>query len=547
MNLSLINRRDFLRTSAGAALALGSSPLAVAETKREKAPFRVLYSNDTTNVTGCVSPFHQAREPFRREMLEASVDEVAGIGVDAHFLQPGLGMVPMWPSKVLPLEEHYAWIKERYGQSPDSFGRFVLGGGDIVQIFVDRCRLRGQAPFISFRLNDAHHKEWTDAKKGEKVGSLGMSVTRFYHDHPEYRIKAGSSRGADVVQNWAMPEVRAQKFALIQELCENYDLEGLELDFLRFYNFFRPEETTRGQRAEIVTGFVRQVRELLDRTSRDGRRRWLCARLPCVAKSFDSLGIHLPQMVAAGLDMVNLSASYFTVQQTDLAKIRAMIPNAAVYLELCHTTWTGEKLQPGYDVIPYRRTTPEQYYTAAHLAYARGADGLSAFNFAYYREHGLAGRGPHGEPPFEIFQHLRDPQWLAKQPQHWFLAQGWNNPWVRPPILPRSLALGGKTGFSLDLAPPPGGWQRGGRLRLQTAEAHDDRRWRVRLNDETLAPSDDVSEPYPVPYPAMLGTRETLRAWQVPANLLRDGVNRFEFMLEAGGEPRLQFLDLAVV
>ena len=69
--------------------------------------------------------------------LEATVDEVSGL-VDAHLLQPGLGMVPMWPSKVIPLDEHYAWIKQRYGQKPDSFGQFVLNGGDVVQTFIDR-------------------------------------------------------------------------------------------------------------------------------------------------------------------------------------------------------------------------------------------------------------------------------------------------------------------------------------------------------------------------------------------------------------------------
>jgi hypothetical protein len=137
-----MNRRRFIQTSAMAATA----PLFAAQV-RPKAPFRVIYSNDTTNITSCVSPFHQAREAFRPEMLEASVDEVAGL-VDAHFLQPGLGMVPMWPSQVLPLAEHYAWIKERYGQGPDSFGKFVLSGGDIVKVFIERCRQRGQAAFI---------------------------------------------------------------------------------------------------------------------------------------------------------------------------------------------------------------------------------------------------------------------------------------------------------------------------------------------------------------------------------------------------------------
>lgn len=181
----MLDRRRFLQTSAA---ALSSAPFVHADSKHPsgKAPFRVIYSNDTTNITSCVSPFHKAREPFRATMLEATVDEVEGL-VDAHFLQPGLGMTPMWPSKVMPLEEHYAWIKERYGVGPDSFGNFVMRGGDIVKVFVDRCRATKQAPFISFRLNDAHHKEFTHPKPGDKPGgSMGMSVTRHYVEHPEF-------------------------------------------------------------------------------------------------------------------------------------------------------------------------------------------------------------------------------------------------------------------------------------------------------------------------------------------------------------------------
>ena len=200
-------RRQFICTAAGLTFAAVTGVRA-AENARGKAPFRLLYSNDTTNITSCTSPFHKKGELFRKEMIEATVDEVEGTGVDAHFLQPGLGMVPMWPSNVLPLAEHYAWIQERYKQGPDSFGKFVLGGGDVVKVFIERCRQRGQAPFISFRLNDAHHKEFVDPKPGAKPGSsIGMSVTRFYAEHPEYRIKPGSLRGADVVQNWAVAEV----------------------------------------------------------------------------------------------------------------------------------------------------------------------------------------------------------------------------------------------------------------------------------------------------------------------------------------------------
>lgn len=537
----LVNRRQFLQTSA----VVATTPLFAAEL-RPKAPFRVLYSNDTTNITSCISPFHQAREAFRPEMLKATIDEVAGL-VDAHFLQPGLGMVPMWPSKVLPLAEHYAWIKERYGQGPDSFGNFVLGGGDVVKVFVEHCRERGQAAFISFRMNDAHHKEFVDPKPGDKPGSsIGMSVTRFYAEHPEFRIKPGSLRGADLVQNWAVPEVRAEKFALIRELCENYDLDGLELDFLRFYSYFRPEETPLDQRRAIMTAFVRDVRELLDRTARSGKRRWLCARVPCHLPALGVLGLDLKALVAAGLDMVNASAHYFTTQQHDLAAIRKETIGATLYFELCHTIWQGDKVQAGYDVFPFRRATREHLHTSAHLAYARGADGISLFNFAYYRQHGQGeGRGHFGEPPFDALKALRDPQALAQQPQHWFIASGWRAPGMKPLPVPRTIEPSKPTRFVFDLATPIGGWKDNARLRIQTSHPLADGNWTAKFNDEPVAATADVSEPFAVPYPSMLAKPEELRAWTIPARLLREGANRFDLQHALTAAVTVVFVDLA--
>jgi len=533
-----MNRRHFLQSTAAAA----SAPFLAAEA-RPKPPFRVLYSNDTTNITSCVSPFHQARQPFRKEMLEATVDEVAGF-VDAHLLQPGLGVVPMWPSKVINLEKHYAWIKERYGIGPDSFGNFALKGGDIVQVFIDRCRLRGQAAFVSVRMNDAHRKEYVDAKPGDKPGSsIGMSVTRWYAEHPQYRIKPGSERGADRVLNWAVPEVRARMLALIQELCENYDLDGLELDFLRTYSYFRLEETPLDQRRAIMTGFVKDVRDLLDRTTRDGKRRWLCARVPCYLEALDVLGLDLAALTTSGLDMVNASAHYFTTQQHHLDAIRRRVPDAALYFELCHTLFKGDKVQAGYDVFPYRRATREHLHTSAHLAYAKGADGISLFNFAYYREHGKGeGRGSFAEPPFDALKELSDPKTLARQPQHWFIAPGWRAPGMKPLPVPRKIEPGKPAAFTFHLASPQGGWKNTARLRAQFDQAPGAGEWRATFNGELIPTTADVSEPFPVAYPSMMGAPDELRAWNVPPALLREGANKFEL---TGPEATVLFLDLA--
>jgi hypothetical protein len=527
-----MKRRHFIQT-------LAATPLLAVES-RSKVPFRVLYSNDTTNITSCVSPFHAARAPFRKEMLEATVDEVSGL-VDAHFLQPGLGMVPMWPSKVIDLREHYAWINERYQQKPDSFGRFVLDGGDIVKVFIDRCRAKGQAAFISFRMNDAHHKEFVDPKPGDKPGSsIGMSVTRFYAEHPEYRIRPGSLRGADLVQNFSIPEVRAQKLALLRELCENYDFDGLELDFLRFYSYFRTDETPLEQRRAIMTELVKDVRQML------GSKRWLCARVPCYLPALDVLGLDLKALVEAGLDMVNASSHYFTTQQHDLSVIRRQTQGAALYFELCHTIWKGDKVTAGYDVFPFRRATREHLHTAAHLAYSRGADGISLFNFAYYRQHGQGvGRGLFGEPPFEVVSALRDPQALAQESQHWFLAPGWRAPGMKPLALPRLVKPTQTATFHFDLAAPAQGWRHAMRIRIQADKSITDAECLATFNDESIPSTSDISEPFAVPYPSMLAMPDELRAWLIPANLLREGRNFFSVSLKSGEPFSLQFVDLA--
>nr|WP_321465888.1 hypothetical protein [uncultured Desulfobulbus sp.] len=454
------------------------------------------------------------------------MDEVAG--VDAHLLQPGLGWIPWWKSKVYPAEEHYRWYEKRSGKAPDSFGRYMLAGGDMVRVFIDRCRMRGQAPFISLRMNDAHHVE--------DPGSIWVS--RFFADHLDWRIGPNMTKTQQRVLNWAIPEVPAHKLAIIRELCANYDFDGFEMDFMRIYSYFRLDQTTSAQRRTIMTNFVRDVRAAL------GPQRWLCARVPCYLATHDALGIDLPAMFAAGLDMVNLSASYYTVQQTDLAVIRKLVPEAALYLEMCHTTWTGRRPVgvKGYDVAPFRRATPEEMYTAAHLAYARGADGVSLFNFAYYREHGGQGRGPFSEPPFQILPHLGDRTWLARQAQHWFLAPGWRPPFVKGHLLPRKLGVGQTVAFTLDLAPI----KVAGRLRVQGEASLGESRWKARINGVELSSTSDVSEPYPIPYPQMLGKPNEMRAWQVPAVLLRNGPNRVEFTLLSGPRARLMFFDLAL-
>lgn len=545
------NRRQFVQTAGllgAASLVRRRTFAAPADRRTGKAPFRMLYSNDATNVTGTVSPFHKKGESWRPEMLEASIDEVTAHGVDAHLIQLAHGQVPWYRSKLYPLEEHHRWWSEFFHVDPKNpafnlggVHRFILDGGDVLQVFIDRCRRAGQAPFVSLRMNDAHHVEHVHTRGNTR----GLhSISRFYAENPSYWL----GKDPKSMLNWAIPEVRNRMFGLITEQCLNYDLDGFEMDFLRHPNYFRQHETTPRDRVAIMTEFVARVRAVLDQGAR-GRRRWLGVRIPCYAAGFSPLGIDIAAWAAAGVDLFNVSPHYYTVQQTDLALVRQAAPGATVYQEMCHSIWNGQRVADGYDAFTFRRATAEQYETTAHLAYDQGADGVSLFNFAYYREHGAGERGPFGEPPFGVLDHLGDRTHLARRPQHWFVATGWKPPFggMRVPM-PRRVTTGKVERFELTFAPPTGGWKQRGRLRIQAAKDLGASRWTARLNGVILAATDDRSEPYAQPYPSLLGTPAQSRAWRVEPDQLRAGPNTIEFTLDSGrsGAVDVVYLDLAI-
>jgi len=506
-------------------------------TRPTKPAFRVLYSNDFTN-TGIVTPWHKKGEPFKPEHLRASVREAKGASV--HMLQPAHGAVPWWPSKLYPLPEHHAWWAKNYGIDPEKLRypgvhNYILGGGDPFKDFIDECNKDGQAPFISMRLNDRHHLHHA-LTPGNRQGM--HAISRFYVEHPEWWLGSVGS-GLD----WSVPEVRQHMFAFIEEICQNYDIAGFELDFMRFPFFFKDEEPV-DKRIEIITQFVAEVRALLDRTAKPGSHRWLCARVPCKLEMLADIGVDLPSMVDAGVEMLNLSPTYFTYQGHDVAKIRRLVPDAAIYLELCHCTMTGERLTTtGGDNFLFMRTTDEQYYTTAHVAYRRGADGMSLFNFVYTRDHGVAGRGPFNEPPFHVLEHLADPEWLARQPQWYFLAENWFT--QSSGQLPSRFEKGDARTFELDMAPTK--HQSGeGVFRLMTEGEAAGRQWMVKVNGTTLESTEYVHKPIDHPYESGMGEPSQYACFKCPRRLVRDGVNKIALILEDGTPATVRYLDLAL-
>ena len=543
-----MHRRQFLQAAAAASLSGGAlsrvPELAAAAPTTGKAPFRLWYNNDTTNIMGVDSPFHQRGEPLTDEAIFGSIDEVAGRGVDAYALSPGLGHVPFWKSEVYP--DHFQWWMKKTGLEPDAYGRYLLDGGDMVRALVERCRHHGMAPFVSLRMNDVHRLENVGKKTPESIW-----VSRFYEENPDLLLEPDHPRRRPKGyyhwrgQNWAQEEVRRRKLAYLTELCENYDLAGVELDWLRDQHIF-PQGFPLTEKREILAEFHAQVRAVLDRTAPAGKRRYLGVRVPLALAGHDEFGFDVTAAIEAGVDILNCSGWYQSQPSTDLSKIRRLAPGATIFQELTHSAGAlrlvADSNSSGYGTDPFPRTSDEMFLTAANLAYQRGADGISLFNFVYYR----MGSGPLSwlvrEPPFHVLPKLLDRDWLSRQPQLYWIA-----PWPYLRQVRHPIEAGSSGDYRFDVALPKRTLEPEARLRVVCKQPIGDAALVASVNGTRVEPTAEAGPPFDYPYDRLLGGHEHRRAWVCPSGLLREGINTVRIRLDqATGSVMPVWLDLAV-
>lgn len=210
------------------------------------------------------------------EMLEAAlkqvVDQYEGTRVSSIFwnvcYQRAAYGSKAWPSYwdvENPEKNTSAWPRN-YWQLHER------GIDDVFAILIPRSRERGISPWVSLRMNDTHYIDDP------------YSSSPLWQDHPELRTH--EKGGFDYMQS----EVRRHYLALIDELLERYDLDGVELDWMRFPHNFKQGEFERG--CHILTQFMGEIRQRTDAAAkRLGHPVGIAARVPATPEFARGLGM----------------------------------------------------------------------------------------------------------------------------------------------------------------------------------------------------------------------------------------------------------------
>ena len=237
-----------------------------------------------------------------------------------------------------------------------------LQGYDYGQHLIVNARRHGMAPWISLRMNDSHRPN----------NPRHPYHSTFWKEHPEWRLQ-------DKALDYAMPEVRDHYMALVQEVCQRYDMDGLELDFMRFPNYFRPGQEHRGK--QLITVFVRQTRKLTRQAAaRRGHEVKLAVRVPSRPWIAQRKGMDAIAWAREGLVDLIIASPWVSSSQNDLpvetwkGLLRGTGTEVAVCLESDISSGTG-----GNDGD--RPIRGEEARRAAISALPRGADAFYLFNY----------------------------------------------------------------------------------------------------------------------------------------------------------------------
>ena len=242
----------------------------------------------------------------------------------------------------------------------------LTAGGDPLKDALELARKQKKRFVVSFRMNDRHYVQ------NERF----PTHNNFWREHPEYRF--GKDSGMPPVLNYGIPQVREFYFAVLEEICTKYDIDGIELDFQRAPHFFLEPEMEAGRAA--MTAHIKRIREMLDGLGKlRGRHLELSARVLPTVQANSDIGLDLLAWDASGwLDGITVSSSYVQTADVGIEDFAMRRSKAKIFGELnyLHVQIAGT----GHDPNDRRYVVPETYRAATLSFMERGADGVSFFN-----------------------------------------------------------------------------------------------------------------------------------------------------------------------
>ncbi|MCP4645005.1 MAG: family 10 glycosylhydrolase [bacterium] len=305
---------------------------------------KLILNNDCTNYF-----VSHGMEDMTLEGLQSVIDDFEGTQVGQLLINAGsqrtIYRSKVWDSYMdsdeddLPEE-----LREANRKIDRAMVRLEEQGLDPIAVWVDRCREKGISPWITMRMNDLHTVHILDHPHN----------STFWQKHPEYwRIPSSiddahftADRCAERAFDFAHPEVRDYHMLMIRELLERYDVDGIDLDWMRFWGHFAPGHEREG--AVILTEYMAEIRRVTEEwAKRRGHPVKISARVPSDPQHALGLGLDGITWAKRGLIDILVPTPFWFTTNTDMP--------IELWRELLGPATEHVALAPGIEVRVHNR------------------------------------------------------------------------------------------------------------------------------------------------------------------------------------------------
>ena len=280
----------------------------------------------------------------------------------------------------------------------------IAAGTDPLELMVDYCHQSGIEIFWSMRMNDVHDGQVQD---GELY--YPQLFPQFKRDHPEYlfgsqgeQLPGGVESRAWSAVDYGQDEVRERAFAIIEDVCRRYDIDGIELDFFRHCLFFKEVahgEPLTQEHLDKMTELLQRVRGMADEIGAKRQRPILIAvRAPDSLGYCSAVGLDLETWLAQDLLDLLIPSGYFQLNPWEYSVELGHSYGVRVYPCLSESRVQGRPDAEWQDDI---RNQTESMRARATNIWNSGADGVYLFNYHHIFK-----------PTASIWRELGDPQTL---------------------------------------------------------------------------------------------------------------------------------------
>lgn len=322
---------------------------------------KLIYNNDGGDVL-------YGAEHTPQGLLDVRTSGVAGTQVDSIFYtsrSSGFGLF----THNSQVGEIFTSTEGRYFNNMTQ--SLINQGTDVLEVMSNFARANDIEFFWSMRMNDTH-----DA--ADESGLYAFPQLKV--DHPEWLMGTKTNppaRGAWSAIDYGVPEVRSLALAYFEEVCQNYDIDGIELDFFRHPFFFR-SHTTGGKATQTdrdqMTQLLRDIRSMTEQVGMQrGSPILVSIRVPDSLGYSRDIGLDITQWLQEGLVDTMTVSDYFRAEEWSASVALGQQYGVPVYAGMSESRMSGD--------AGAIRGSFESYMARASGAWAEGVDGIYMFNY----------------------------------------------------------------------------------------------------------------------------------------------------------------------